>query len=258
MLCNIRWTFDTVWGQSQLQAHLSGRVCFNLAKRCFPESSRDLYYVRGEDGQAYCLSWIAKISRTWHLRYPRQTVQARGNRTRRTSVVSMCRQNYRTLRSSSIPTRRNACQGNPEEDGRGIPLLEETCIYAYFPTHREKQNFGSWGFHQRRLDLKTEKRYVAEFHYGLGHKPSTVEEAMNIAEAKAAVDKYLDQLKNLLALDFKKVKQRQKWFDRQKITEPNIYLSASYMDFCHLETCGTCQSPPEKCERKNRPLGGQC
>ena len=35
-------------------------------KRCIPESSWDSYYVRGEDGQATCLSWIAKTSRTWH------------------------------------------------------------------------------------------------------------------------------------------------------------------------------------------------
>ena len=127
--CCVTWTFDTVWSQSQLQAHLSGRVCINLAKRCFPESSWDSYYVRGEDGQATCLSWVAKISRTWHP----QISTSNGSSTRKSHKKDIRRFHVQTdtqpLRSSSIPTRRNACQGNPEEDGKGIQLLGETsCI----------------------------------------------------------------------------------------------------------------------------------
>ena len=78
---------------------------------------------------------------------------------------------------------------------------------------------------------------MAEFHYGLGHKPSTVEEAVNIAEVKAVVDQYWNELENLLALDFKKVKQRLKWFDRQYITEyfSSLHLTWIFAIWKHAE-----------------------
>ena len=89
-----------------------------------------------------------------------------------------------------------------------------------FPNAQGKAKLWYVRFSSKAFGSENEKKgYVAESHYGLGHKPSTVEEAVNIAEVKAAVDQYWDELQNLLALDFKKVQQRQKWFDRQHITE---------------------------------------
>ena len=82
--------------------------CITLAKRCVPESSLDMYYVREEGGQAICSLRNAKTSRTCQLRYPRQTFQAPGSRTRKKAVVSMRRRISQTLRSSSTSTRRNA------------------------------------------------------------------------------------------------------------------------------------------------------
>ena len=54
----------------------------------------------------------------------------------------------RTLELFDIPQSQRAemlARETFEEDGKGIPLLGETCIYACFPTHRERQNFGTCG-----------------------------------------------------------------------------------------------------------------
>ena len=118
---------------------ISREECASIWQR---DASQNLRVIRTTCGERMVRRLAYRGSRRHRelgtLRYPRQTVQARGNRTRRTPVVSMCRLNTQPLRSSSIPTRRNACQGNPEEDGKGIQLLGETCIYAYFPNPQGK------------------------------------------------------------------------------------------------------------------------
>ena len=123
---------------------ISREECASIWQR---DASQNLRGIRTTCGERMVRRLAYRGSRRLRelgtLRYPRQTFQARGNRTRRTPVVSMCRLNTQPLRSSSIPTRRHACQGNPEEDGKGIQLLGETCIYAYFPNPQEKQNLGS-------------------------------------------------------------------------------------------------------------------
>ena len=56
---------------------------------------------------------------------------------------------------------------------------------------------------RKHMDHIAAKRYVGSFHYGLVQKPVSFQEAMKIAEAKAAVDKELETSKNVAAWDTK-------------------------------------------------------
>ena len=59
---------------------------------------------------------------------------------------------------------------------------------------------------RQHIDHIAEKGYVGSFHYGLAHKPVSLQEAMMIPEARAAVDKTWDQFKKLTAWEAEKVK----------------------------------------------------
>ena len=57
---------------------------------------------------------------------------------------------------------------------------------------------------RQHLEHIAERGYVGSFHCGLGHKPGSIQEAMKIPDAKAAVDKELEKVKTIPTWDVKK------------------------------------------------------
>ena len=67
------------------------------------------------------------------------------------------------------------------------------------------------------------------------HKPNTIKEAMKIPESSAAIEKYWDAQKNLLALGFKKVKPKTEVVRHAKMTEYLFMLHPSWIFLCYLK-----------------------
>ena len=96
--CTIRWAFDPVRSQRQLQGpslRTTGQGCINLGKLMLrgPFMAVKRFAHRG----------LRKTRERANLICPRQTAQAPGSRTRTKVVVSMCRLICQTLRSCSTP-----------------------------------------------------------------------------------------------------------------------------------------------------------
>ena len=73
--------------------------------------------------------------------------------------------------------------------------------YSYGTSDRENLRSNTYGSHLPRGD-------VGSFHYGLVHKPSTVQEAMRILDAQARANKKRETWKRIPALDENKVKTK--------------------------------------------------
>ena len=74
---------------------------------------------------------------------------------------------------------------------------------------------------------------TGSFHYGLVHKLVSIQEALKIPDAKAAVDKQWEKLKNIPAWDVKKVRSKSEVVRQAKIEGKPVHF-ANLMDLCHL------------------------
>ena len=75
------------------------------------------------------------------------------------------------------------------EDSRGNPQTCRISTHAH-KEQSDSENTEARGKVQRTLvDRTAERGYVGSLHYGLVHKAVSIQEALKIPEAKAAVDK---------------------------------------------------------------------
>ena len=72
-----------------------------------------------------------------------------------------------------------------------------------------------------------EKGCVGSFHCGLVHKPGSIQEAMKIPDAKAAVDKELEKVKTIPTWDVKKKRSNSEVIRQAKLGE--------FDDLCRLK-----------------------
>ena len=82
------------------------------------------------------------------------------------------------------------------------------------------------------MDHISDKGYV--FHHGVVHKPVALKDAMNTSDAKSAVDKEWDTLKNLPTWSVKKVKPWSEVLQQAKKDRRSVHF-ASFVDLCHLK-----------------------
>ena len=75
--------------------------------------------------------------------------------------------------------------------------------------------------------------YLGSLHYSLGHNPVSVQEAVKIPDAKAAVDKEWNQFKTIPALDVKKVRPKFEVI-RQARKDWKPVRFANLLDLCHM------------------------
>ena len=88
---------------------------------------------------------------------------------------------------------------------------------------------------RQHLDHIAEKGYVGSFRDGLEHKPVSVQEAMEIPQAKAAADKEWDELVSKIpAWDVKKVRSKSEVICQAKKDKKPVHV-ANLMDFCHVK-----------------------
>ena len=88
---------------------------------------------------------------------------------------------------------------------------------------------------RQHLDHIAEKGYVGSFHYGLVHKPVSVQEAMEIPEAKAAVDKeWCKLIQKIIAWDVKKVRSKSEVIHQAKKDGKPVHF-ANLMDLGHVK-----------------------
>ena len=84
-------------------------------------------------------------------------------------------------------------------------------------------------------DYIAEKGFNSLGHDDLVRKPIPMLQAMKIPDAKAAVDKDLDKLKNMSSWQESKVKSKQEVIDNAR-KEGNTAHVVTLMDLCHLKS----------------------
>ena len=98
-----------------------------------------------------------------------------------------------------------------------------------------QKNTGTCGNVKRKhMDHIAEKGYVVSFHYGLVHKSVSIQEGMKIPDAKAAVDKEWNKLKNIPAWDVKKARSQAEVIIHAKMDGKTVHF-ANLMDICNLK-----------------------